>query len=247
MKQTFIADTANVTFRRKKDGHVVFTAEAQLAGLSGSEESEVIRGGIGNKALYTIKHSKEVNLSVRNATFNLEYLAMSQGVSIEQGTAQVTVVERGLEIENGVVTLKDLPLEGTVRYQVGGGEFKEVDSVSGKEATISNASDGDKVTVEYKKEVEGRRIVLDATKFAENYEVQYETIEYDTQTNEVIKDIYFLFHNCTPAGDYEINLENGEAYTPELEFTAMAKENSDEIGEIIEVDRNPEDTGAGTP
>lgn len=242
-KQTFIADTADVVFRRKKDGHVVFTAEAQLAGITGSEESEVIRGGIGNKALYTVKHSKEVGLTVRNATFDLEYLAMTQGVAIENGTANVTVVERALEVDGGAVTIKNEPVDGTVNYRDKDGKFV-AGEVLDKQVTVAGFEDGDKVTVEYKKEVTGRKMKLDATKFAENYEVEYATIEYDTSTNEVLKDIYFLFHNASPTGEYEINLENGTAYTPELSFNAMAKENSNEIGEVIEVDR---DEGDGTP
>lgn len=236
-KHTFIADTADVVFRRKRDGHVVFTAEAQLAGLTGSEESEVVRGGIGNKALYTVKHSKEVGLNVRNATFNLEYLAMTQGVAIEDGSAEVTVVERGLEVSDGSVTLKDEPVEGTVNFRDETGKFVKAEALD-KEITVTGFEDGDKVTVEYKKKVTGRKMILDATKFAENYEVEYSTIEYDTATNQVLKDIYFLFPNAVPTGDYEINLENGEAYTPELEFNAMTEANSDKIGEVIEVDRD---------
>lgn len=231
--QTFIADTADITFRRKRDGHVVFTAEAQLAGLNGEEESEVIRGGIGNKSLYTVKHSKEVTLSVRNATFNLEFLAMSQGVEIEDGKAIVTKSDR-LEVSSGEIELtKESEGDVLIRYTDGTSESV---TATGKTVEV-DGNDGDKVTAVYQTEVEGRKIVLDATQFAENYEVEYATIEYNTQTNEVVRDIYFVFNNATPAGSYEINLENGEAYTPELEFTAMTETNSDEIGYIIEVDR----------
>lgn len=233
--QTFIADTANVTLRRKRDKHVVFTAEAQLAGLTGSEESEVIRGGIGNKALYTVKHSKEVVLAVRNATFNLEFLAMSQGAEIDpNGKALITKTERNLEVKEGAITLAETP-EGKVTISQPDGTTTSVDA-EGKEVTVDGVNDGT-ITASYKTEVEGRKITLDATKFSESYEVEYATIEYNTETNEVVRDIYFVFNNANPAGDYEINLENGEAYTPELEFNAMAEANSNEIGYIIEVDR----------
>lgn len=256
--QTFIADTADVVFKHKKTGKVVFTAEAQLAGITGGEESEIIRGGIGNKALYTVNHSKEVGLSVRNATFSLEYLAMTQGVSIENDKATVTEVER-LTAEDGKVNIKGKPKDNTVQILGINGEFKNVE-VEGSEIDVSDvAKNGEVVQVSYGKEIEGRTIILDATKFSENYEVEYKTIEYNTETNEVVRDIYFIFHNASPSGEYEINLENGEAYTPELEFNAMAEANSNEIGRVVEVDRNKdennndkdgngeEENGDGTP
>lgn len=239
--QTYIADTADVTFTHKKTGKVVFTAEAQLAGLTGSEESEVIRGGIGNKSLYTIRHSKDVELSVRNATFSLEYLAMTQGITIENDTATVTETERP-KAENGKVTIKGSPT-GKVQILGASGKNKTVE-VEDKEVDVSGvAEDGEVVQVSFTKEVKGRTVILDATRFSENYAVEYKTIEYDTETNEVVRDIYFIFHNASPSGEYELNLENGEAYTPELDFSAMAEANSDEIGRVVEVDRN----GDGTP
>lgn len=235
--QTYIADTADVTFKHRKSGKVVFTAEAQLAGMTGSEESEVIRGGIGNKSLYTVKHSKDVELSVRNATFSLEYIAMTQGVEIENDTAIVTEVER-LTAKDGSVTLKGEPMEDS-KVQIMGvdGDYEDVE-LDGEEIDVSGvADDGDLVQVSYQKEIKGRTVVLDATKFADSYEVEYRTIEYDTNTNEVVRDIYFIFPNAVPSGEYELNLENGEAYTPELDFNAMAESGSDEIGRVVEVDR----------
>jgi len=235
--QTYIADTADVTFKHKKSGKVVFTAEAQLAGLTGSEESEVIRGGIGNKSLYTVKHSKDVELSVRNATFSLEYIAMTQGVLIEDDTAVVTEVER-IKAKDGKVTIKGEPLEeGKVQIMGEDGTFENAKVEEGAIDVSKVAKDGETVQVSYQKEITGRTVILDATKFADSYEVEYKTIEYDTETNEVVRDIYFLFPNAVPAGEYELNLENGEAYTPELDFNAMTESGSNEIGRVVEVDR----------
>lgn len=235
-RQTFIADTADVVMRRKSDGHVVFTAEAQLAGITGGEESQVVRGGIGNKALYTVKHSKEVTLSVRNATFDLEYLSISQGAKIEtDGTGEITEYKRGVKVsEEGTVTLEHTPIgDVTVIYADG---TKEKVEATGQEIELSQGMFGDTVSVEYKRKVTGRKFVLDATRFAESYEVEYKTIEYTTDTNEHIRNIYFVFPNATPTGEYEINLENGEPFTPTLDFNVMTEPNSNELGYIIEED-----------
>lgn len=235
--QTFIADTADVIFKHKKTGKVVFTAEAQIAGITGSEESEIVRGGIGNKALYTVRHSKEVGLTVQNATFNLEYLAMMQGQVVTNDTSIVTEVER-VKVEDGQVTIQGNPV-GDVQVGLSNGEFRIV-TPKGNTIDVSGfAEDGETVEVSYSKEITGRTIVIDATKFSENYEVIYKTIEYNTETNEIVRDVYFIFHNASPAGEYELSLENGTPYTPELTFNAMAEANSNEIGRIVEVDREP--------
>lgn len=235
--QTFIADTADVSFKHKQTGKVVFTAEAQLAGLAGSEESEVVRGGIGNKSLYTVRHSKDVTLTVRNATFNLEYLAMTQGQVIEDDKSFVTEVER-LTVDGDKVEIAGTPI-GDVQVLKPGGDFELV-TPAGDEVDVSVADDGELVEVSYLTEITGRTVKIDATKFSENYEVVYKTIEYDTETNEVVRDIYFIFHNASPSGEYELNLENGTPYTPELTFSAMADPGSNEIGRIVEVDRKAE-------
>lgn len=243
MGKTYIADTADVVFRRKSDGHVVFTAEAQLAGLTSSAESEIIRGGIGNMALYQIRHSKGNDLTVRNATFSLEYLAMTQGVAVqEDGTAVVSEVEKGLKVEDDggslKVTIKGTPIESTVTVINARGESdKAVVTTNTVDIQTGFAEEGEKVTVVYKTEVTGNVVNIDADKFSEGYEVQYKTIEYDTVSNKVVKDIYFIFDNAVPASDFEMQLENGTAYTPELTFTAMADPDTRQIGRIVEVER----------
>ena len=68
----FIMDVADVTFTRKSDNHVVFTSEAQTSTLSQTVDEETIKGGIGSRSIYTIKSNKELELTVRNATFDLE-------------------------------------------------------------------------------------------------------------------------------------------------------------------------------
>src|SRR5699024_1307762 len=87
----------------------------------------------------------------------------------------------------------------------------------------SVAVDGEEVAVAYSKDVEGETVILDATKFSKNYKVTYRTIVYSVDTNEVVADLYFVFPNASPSGEYELSLENGQAYTPELNFSVMAE------------------------
>lgn len=243
----YIADTADITMRKKSGGHLVFTAEAQIAGINASEESDIIRGGIGNKGLYTIKGAKSVNLEVTNATFSTDYLAMSQGAEITESSAIVSQSEKGLRVTDNEgsleVSIKGTPVDDRISIINKDGESADV-TVSGSTIEIPSnfAKDGETVSAVYKEEVTGKVLTIDGEKFSDNYEVSYKTIEYDTETNQVTRDIYLNFPNCSPSGEFEMSFQNGEALTPSLTFEALADAGTGKIGQVVEVDREAAST-----
>lgn len=235
--RTIINDTCEVLFKRKRDGKVVFTADAQLASMSQSVSEERIKGGIGNRTIALLRSDKEVELQVRNATFDLEWLEMTQGVEI---TNETVIVYKKEEAEIGAAM--DIAIEGT---PVTDGDVQVRDSKNnhleatfdGTALTAVDGEIGDKVTVLYQAEVTGKSISLEADKFAENYHVEYRTIEYDVDTNEIVNDLYFIFNNVTPSGQLDMSFENGSAIAPEISFTALNEGTSSKIGQVLEVPR----------
>lgn len=235
--RTIINDTCEVLFKRKRDGKVVFTADAQLASLSQSVTEEKIKGGIGNRTIALLRSEKEIELQVRNATFDLEWLEMTQGVEVEDDT--VTVYKKE---ETTIDATNMAPITGTV---VNGGDVQVLSekgvnleaTYDGSDITVAGAAEGDKVAVLYQTEVTGKSISFDSEKFAENYHVEYRTIEYDADTNKVVNDLFFIFNNVTPSGQFDMSFENGSAITPELNFTALNEGQSSEIGKVVEVPR----------
>lgn len=238
MEDLYIADVAEVIIEDKDSGDVAFIGHGQVSGLTGSEEEEKIFGGIGNKHVYSIRHSKELELNITNATFDLEYLAMTQGADIENETSTIVSYEKGLKVENGKVELENKDIDGDVKIRFGRKTI-EATAANGVVEIPSDANidDGAEVGVAYYHDVEGETVILDAEKFSKNYRVTYRTIVYSVDTNKVVADLHFVFPNASPSGEYEISLENGEAYTPELNFSAMAERNSSELGRIIQVPR----------
>jgi len=241
--KTVIHDTADIVVKRKSDGHTVLNAHAQLASIAQTVSEEFLKGGIGNKNLFLIRTDKEVNLAMRSATFDLEYLAMTQGVAVEEsGTAKITKFEQvtvaGV-LGDLEVTIKGTPVNGKAILHDADGTQVELDVAAGK-ATLpigSTATDGDILTVSYVEDVTGRVVEMDSTKFAEKYSVEYRTIEYDLDTQKVIADIYFIFDEVVPSGAFDLSLENGSAYTPEINFMVLNPQNSDVFGRIVEVKR----------
>lgn len=238
-----VIDTADVVMKRKSDGHIFITAEAQLTSISQSLGiNDKIYGGIGNKPLAIMKGQKEVKSTLRNAFYDQEFLSLTQGVAIdEDGTATVYKTEKGLIVVDNAGTLEVTISNNTVttvHVRNAKGEVASATATTGK-VTVPNghAIEGEIVSVTYQEEVTGDIVELDAEKFAEAFTLEYHTIAYDPDTNKVVKDIYIQLDHVVPSDEFELALENGNAIAPEVNFECLASPNSTSIGRIIEVDR----------
>lgn len=242
--KTIVNDTADVVFKRKSDGHIIFTAESQLASISQSVSEEKIKGGIGNKDIAVIRSEKEIELTVRNGVFDREWLAMSQGVAWVNGTATIYHKEENTIVNNTTTSTLEVTLTKTVStggdvrlYNTEGTELEI--TVSGSVVTVTDvtASAGDKVIAVYQIDVTGDTLQIQSDTFSEAYEVEYHTIEYSPETNRVVKDLYFQFDSVTPSDNFDLSFESGSAITPELNFTAKPSIGSNLIGKVVEVPR----------
>ena len=243
-KDLYIQDTAKVFFTSLKSGNVVGVGYAQMAGLEGTEEESDMRGGVGNKLAYTIRSSKDLALSVTSATFKPEFLEMTQGSEYVTDTMDVTdsffiTIETAGEFDIPT-ELTDLNL-ATVRVEGTDGVQKDQEVTGGKVTLDPEivAEKGDEIEVFYLKSVTGRSIEFNAAKHGAKVKVEYETICYDRETADVYSDIYFVFPECIPSGNFSMNLQNGEAYIPEMNFKVTAPKNSDVLGKKMEVLRKP--------
>lgn len=237
-----VNDTCEVIFRRLSDGYQVATTEAQLASISQSAQEDQIRGGIGNGVIATIRSAKDVQLTVRNALFDHDWLSMSQGTAFQNGSVVVTDHEEGVLTDNAgsleytlvgtPSTNADVWVEDTT-----GSKLEATYSSGTVTVTDTNAQAGDTVIVFFEKDATGDILNIDADKFSEAWSVEYHTVEYSAETNKVVKDLYFKFGNVTPSDNFDLSFENGNAIAPELNFTAKKPVGSQTIGQIIEVDR----------
>lgn len=239
-----IIDTADVTVRRKSDGHIFVNAESQLASISQSLGiDDKIYGGIGNKPLAIMKGQKEITSTMRSAFYNSEFLSMTQGVAVENGSARIWEDEKGLKVVDNAgtlsVTITGDPDGATVQVTNKDGDTVPA-AVASKSVEIpeGHAKPGELVTVRYQKDITGEIVALESDKFAEAYELEYHTIGYDPETNKVVKDIYIQLDHVVPSGDFELSFENGNAIAPEITFEALTPSNSTSIGRVIERDRD---------
>ena len=254
MGKYVIQDTADVIITDITTGKVVLNAEAQLAGITGSISEEDLQGGIGNKKLHKIRTDKSIDLTMRSAFANPEYWAMTQGVAIENGKVIVTEAFRGKVVEDTGTSAYEIVLPTgavttatTAKVTMPDGTQETLPIVTSLTAptqkavdlatTAFNLTGGETLDVFFKSEKQGEKISIDATKYSTKYAVEMRTIAYDPTTATVGADIYFIFPETIPSGEFDISLENGTVYTPELSFSVMSPIGSDEMGEIAIIPR----------
>lgn len=243
--KSIISDTCDVIFKRLSDNKIIFTGEAQLASLSQKIKEEKVKGGIGNRDIAVLRSDKEVELKVRNAVFDTEWMEMVSGASYTSATNTVFKTEKNLVCKTGTpnfVEVTEAPnTDGIVKIIAGDGTQHVGTYVEGspKKVTFPTTTGvvGDLYTVVYEIDVTGNTLNIDATKFAEKYYVEYQTVEYDIDTNTIFADLYLIFSAVTPSSNFDLSFENGKAQTPEITLTALAPSGSNIIGKIIEVPR----------
>lgn len=244
MTELVVMDTVNLHLKRKSDGHLVAKTKTQMGAISQTVGEERLKGSIGNGTIAVLSTDKELEVSYRNALWDLNYLAMTQGVAIEKDkSVKITKGEKALVADNAGVLEATLSTEAaaitTAQIEDADGEQQEVAVTAGK-ITIPEGftvAAGDKIQVFYKLDVTGDVVEFDSQKFSENYEIEMTTICYNPDTMQVVKDLYIQFDNVKPSGAFDMNFEAGTAITPELSFMVLNAEGTTSMGRIFTVDR----------
>ena len=244
-RDLYIQDTAEVHITSLLTGNVIGVGYAQTAGFEQTTEETDIRGGIGNKLAYTIRSSKDIELTITSATFKPEFLEMMQGSEFEEEvTREVTRSGRGRVegADDGLIIAMPSGLEelNVIRIVDDKGKQIDVDVDAGEAVLPADVlfEEGHEVEFYYLQEVTGRALNIDATKFGGKVKVEYRTICYDRETAVIHSDLYFIFPECIPSGNYGMTFQNGEAFIPEMTFKTTAPEGSDVIGTKLEVLRD---------
>ncbi|MBS4747536.1 hypothetical protein [Bacillus altitudinis] len=236
-KQTVIHEVGKITVRRISDKKVIGSSVTQMTQFTQQVQQDFLKGGWGNRDLYVINSSKEVSGNVRNAFFDLDFMAMQQGVKIENEAISVWEDENLTVSETNTVKLSYIPIsEVTLTNE--DGEHLNVSTTSTEVAVPEQFAKKEAViTVFYQIEVDAETVEISGEKFSENYEFEIHTIEYDPKTSKVYSDLYIQLPKVNFSGEADISLEAGQAYTPEIGYRALADENG-KIGKFSRVKRN---------
>lgn len=233
----YVQDTADVLLTRKSDGYQVFSATTQSIGIDQSVDEEEIKGGIGNSTQFTIKSNKSLEITVQDALFDFNWLAVTQGVKVnEKGQATVKQTEIVSVEEAGALNIKDKAVTDAVVIGNDGANHKATFASGAATVETLTKEVGKNVTVSYEKEVTGNTISIRADRFAEKYQAQLRTVAYDKDTEAIVKDVFIIFENVTPSSEFSMSLEAGSAMAPEIKLRAAADPKTKAIGTFVLVD-----------
>lgn len=241
-KDLYVQDTAKVFFKSLTTGNIVGVGYAQTATIEATAEETPIKGGIGNATAYIIKSSKEINLTITSATFKPEFFALQQGSEYKNDVIENVIDNLFAKVEddgtgNKVINLpEELKNLTTVRVEDIDGIQYDLPAIDGVVSVETfKAKDGDELEVFYLKEIKGRAITIDASKYPSKYRVEMQTLCYDRETETPYSDIYFIFPEASPSSAFTMSLTNGEALIPEIQFTVTARKGTTELGTKYEV------------
>jgi hypothetical protein len=245
--KTIISDVADCVLKRISDNKIVFTAEAQLSSISQKINSQDVRGGIGSRLISILKSEKDIELTVRNAVFDSDYLEMVSGTSFESKTNTVFKKEENLLSSKGTsVKIKGTPAESAIIKVIAAdgtqyaGTFtaNTGENAVGGTVAFTGGTSGAYYTCLYQASVTGNTLSIEADKFSEKYYCEFSTIEYDYETNAVKADLIWVFDSVLPIDDFDLSFENNKPITPEVKLRCLMNPGSSIIGKVIEVSRN---------
>lgn len=133
---------------------LVFTTKTtQDAGLTTSISAEEVRGGLSNPLLGQYFHDSLLEMSITDALFNLQYLALNVGGNITIGGSSL-VTESVTTTTPNQITITGTPVAfgnaGTVGfYTIEGTEDYKSITFANKTANVTNLPVGSKVCVTY--------------------------------------------------------------------------------------------------
>lgn len=245
--KTIINDTCDVIMTRISDSKIVFIGESQLASFSQKVKEDKIYGSIGNKVVAILSSEKTVDLKVRNAVFDSDYLEIVLGNSFKAKTGLIFKKEENLTLDATklFVTIAGTPKTGGIMKLIAPNGNSKTATFATTKLTAESAfaaTDGlTGYTALYQVEAaDANTLSIDSAVFSEKYKVEYHTIEYNVLTNAIVNDLYFQFDSVLPSGNFDLSFENGKPQTPELDLMALCPLGSSEIGRIIEIPRTIE-------
>lgn len=160
MANYILAGVGNIDLYNQ--GDLIATSKTLTeSSISVEVTGEEIRGGQSNPLLGRYFHDSSFTLTMTDALFSLEYLALNVGGTIEIGGNILTTEEVTVETEN-TITVTGTPVElfnwGVIGYyRIAGENAWNKITFSGKTATVSDLPVGTVVCVKYNTQNSGMR------------------------------------------------------------------------------------------
>lgn len=211
MAQKFvIASVGDVQLFDPSNGELIVTSKTLTdSGINFAVTAEDIRGGMANALLSQYFHDSSMGLTLTDALFSLEYLALNVGGVIQSGTDAITL-ETVVTTEANKITVSKTPQKfnqfGTIGwYSISGLENWEKITFDAetKTADVANLPVGSKVCVKYiYEEVAGEQFIVNSA-FIPSQCIAVLTLPLFKSGTETQQ-----FSNSSKAGEIQVEIPN---------------------------------------
>lgn len=216
----FIVDVCDVQIRDTVNDVIVLKGKTLLnSGLAQTVQNLEIKGGKGDKLLFDYSYGKQLKVTIEDASWREEYLAISNGTSIATSLQDYWIFEESVVLTGGVGTVAHTPV-GKVYVEKADGT-KVTITPSGSSITVSGGA-ATTVKVNYQYNVSVNSIVIAANDFPDVYELTMFTEVLNSSGK--VSDVQIIVDKFKADGAFDMSFGAGKAATSKLEGKALAND-----------------------
>lgn len=226
----FLVSTADVYGYDINDNELFRGVSMLDTSLETSLSNTDVRGGQGNKLLYVYYHTAEMNITINNAEFSLEFLALNVGSNIQIGADMF--VEETVSIVDGVGSVsKTIPLTLNTAIPYGwvslpDNSVNRVDFTGGTSFTLSGTAanyTGDACVRYYGNEITAREVTVYADMLPSNIRLVMEATlaSSDATTNRIGK-VQIHVPRASMTGAFTLSMTPDAVSSTPLNVRALA-------------------------
>lgn len=234
----FLVSTANV-YGYDSNGNELFRGVSMLdTSIETSLSNTDVRGGQGNKLLYVYYHTAEMNITVNNAEFSLDFLALNVGSNITIGADMF--IDETVEVTNGTASVsKTIPLAFDTTTAYGYVSLPNVDAIqkvefAGNAFTLTGDYanyTGDVCVRYYGNEITAREVTVYADMLPANIRLVMEAklCSSDATTNQ-IGTVQVIVPRASMTGAFTLSMTPDSVASTPLNVRALAYEKTQATG-----------------
>lgn len=216
--EPFVVTVADCMLRDVEKDMIVLKSKTLLnSNVSFSVEETEIRGGKFHRLLYTYNHSKTGEITLEDAAWKLESLAINSGAEFQKQLTDVYVFEERVVLdETGKGTVKNkTPISGSSAYVQVDNRTIITKNFTGSNFDMGAAYANKEVYVTYKYNDTVDVLTIEGEKFPKSYELTMEFEIYDAKYG-IREKVLLIFPAFKPSGNFEIGFASDTPSTSSM-------------------------------
>jgi hypothetical protein len=257
-KKLQVIDTMDLLTIDKTTGATFFSGYTTKSALDQQVDKIDINAGIGGGKICSLKTRKTITLDVTMAEFNLDLLASINGVALDKTSKGTYFLNQSVAITSNAATVTGATRIMAVRDSLTGGFLKMVSGtpasesevkVAGTQLTFYTGYSASTALISYEGTAETGKdnftITFDAKSFPKSAEFLLSTVAFDTDTQEIVADMYMNFYNGAIDATYNLSFEVGKNIETPIKVEILVPEKlpdgtvntNKEVGKFVVTER----------